>query len=170
MHILHDQECSARLRRKLNRAGLHTLQTAQHPGQGSFTGTIGANNAGDLAFWETHVGNVEHAPATKRHLHPTHMHAPLRWGWLGDLIQLRFFERAQPQLLGLGAEAEELLPRVHVGDPAAYNQQHLVDQPAEKIQAVFRNNNGLTLRLQPAQERRKLGYCRRIQVRSGLIK
>ena len=98
------------------------------------------------------------------------MHAPLRRRRLGDPIQLRFFERAQPQLLGLGAEAEELLPRVHVGDPTAYNQQHLVDQPAEKIQAVFRNNNGLTLRLQPAQERRKLDYCRRIQVRSGLIK
>ena len=98
------------------------------------------------------------------------MHSPLRRRRLRDPIQLRFFERAQPQLLGLGAEAEELLPRVHVGDPAACNQQHLVDQPAEKIQAVFRNNNGLTLRLQPAQERRKLGYCRRIQVGSGLIK
>jgi hypothetical protein len=72
--------------------------------------------------------------------------------------------------LGLGAEAEELLPRVRVGNPAIYNQQHLVDQPTEKIQAVFRNDNGLTLRFQPAQERRKLGYCRRIQVRSGLIK
>ena len=96
VYILHDQERPARLRRKLNRAGLHTLQTAQHPGQGGFTSTIGANNAGDLAFWETHIGNVEHAPATKRHLHPTHMHSPLRRRRLGDLIQLRFFERAQP--------------------------------------------------------------------------